>query len=86
MKNEISARLMYLKALLFLAICLTSLTIILLENPSLKLAALLALALWSAARAYYFAFYVLEKYIDPTYRFSGLFALTKYLLQKRKSQ
>ncbi len=40
--------------------------------------------IWAFARAYYFAFYVLEKYIDPSYRFSGLLSLLHYLAQKKK--
>lgn len=35
-------------------------------------AVLLALSIWGFCRAYYFAFYVIEKYVDPEFRFSGL--------------
>ena len=42
------------------------------EHPTAKVALLLALAVWSFARAYYFAFYVVEHYVDPSYRFAGL--------------
>jgi hypothetical protein len=30
------------------------------------------LSIWSFARAYYFAFYVIEHYVDGSYRFAGL--------------
>lgn len=33
---------------------------------------LLALAVWGFCRAYDFAFYVIEHYIDPGYRYAGL--------------
>jgi hypothetical protein len=46
-------------------------------------AALLALAIWSFARAYYFAFYVIEHYIDPDFKFAGLWAFAQYLARKR---
>jgi hypothetical protein len=42
-------------------------------------AVLLAIAVWCFCRAYYFAFYVIEKYVDPTFRFSGLGSAVRYL-------
>jgi hypothetical protein len=76
-------RLMYLKAWLFLAIGLLGITGILLIAPSLRLAALLAITIWAFCRLYYFLFYVIERYIDPQYRFAGLGAAAAYLWQKR---
>lgn len=73
---------MYLKGALFVAIGCGSCALIVSEHPSLKLALLLALAIWSFCRAYYFAFYVVEKYIDPSFRFSGLFSLARHLLRR----
>lgn len=76
-------RLMYLKGFLFLLIGCVSVSLILLETPTLKVAALLALAVWGFCRAYYFAFYVIGKYVDPSYRFAGLISFVRYLLKKR---
>jgi len=45
---------------------------------------LLCIAVWCFARAYYFAFYVIEHYIDPTYKFAGLTSFVAYLLRKRR--
>lgn len=75
------------KGFLFLALGLFSATLLFFERPSLRVAALLLLVVWSFCRFYYFAFYVLERYVDPTYRFSGLLSLARYLLgkQRRKS-
>lgn len=73
------ARLMYLKGIGFLAILMSSVLVILLENFSWKLAILLGLVIWSSARLYYLMFYVIEKYVDPTYRFSGIMSFVKYL-------
>jgi hypothetical protein len=67
-----SPRLMYLKAALFLVIGLLASAGILIELPSLKIAGLLGLAIWGFARAYYFAFYVIEHYVDSSRRYSGL--------------
>jgi hypothetical protein len=83
MRDLQSPRWMWLKAALFLAIGLTSSTLILVEEPDLRIAALLLLAIWSFCRAYYFAFYVAEKYIDPTYRFSGLISLARHFWKNR---
>ena len=33
---------------------------------------------WGFCRAYYFAFYVIEKYVDRRFRFSGLGSFVKY--------
>ena len=78
-----SARLMYLKAVLFLIAGTAAAAGILVESPSLRTAFLLGLAIWSFCRLYYFAFYVIEKYIDPSYRFAGLSSLLLYLLSER---
>lgn len=67
-----SPRLLYLKAALFVATGSIAVTLILLDSPSLRTASLLALSVWCFARAYYFAFYVIEHYVDDSYRFAGL--------------
>ena len=54
------------------------------ECPTLKVAFLLAVAVWCFARFYYFAFYVIEHYVDPGYRFAGLVDFVRYLCRKRK--
>jgi hypothetical protein len=58
-------RLLYIKGTLFLGVGILASVILLLQHPSPKTAALLAVAVWAFARAYYFAFYVIEHYIDP---------------------
>lgn len=75
-------RLIYLKGFLFLGGgCLAS-TLLLAELPSLKIAFLLAVAVWCFARCYYFAFYVIEHYVDSQFRFAGLWAFAKYLFRR----
>ena len=73
-----SPRLLYLKGGLFLLTGLLAVTVILLDHPSLKLAGLLGLAVWAFARAYYFAFYVIERYVDPGFRYAGIGAMVRY--------
>ena len=72
------------KGILFLLLGLLSATLVVLEHPTWKIGLLLAVAVWSFCRFYYFAFYVIEKYVDPSYKFSGLYSFLKYMLQRRK--
>jgi hypothetical protein len=73
----------YLKAFLFLVIGVTSAGLLFAQNFSMQTALLLALVIWSFCRAYYFAFYVIEHYVDANFRFVGLFAFVKYLIRRR---
>lgn len=86
MRDLHSPKLIWLKGWLFLFLGLASAALLLLEAPSLKVGVLLALAIWSFCRAYYFAFYVLERYVDPGLKFSGLLALARHLLSLRRPQ
>ena len=83
MKDLSDIRAIYLKAGLFLLIGLTAGVLLILENPSWKTAGLLVLAIWAFARLYYFMFYVIQHYIDPSYKFSGIFSFVKYVLKSR---
>jgi hypothetical protein len=81
-----SPRLLWLKFALFILLGLLASGIILFLHPSFQLAALLIVAIWAFCRAYYFAFYVIEHYIDPTYRFTGLASLIRYALGDRNDK
>ncbi len=71
-------KLIYLKGGLFLLLGVAATTLILLKHPSWEIAVLLAIAIWSFARLYYFMFYVIEHYVDPEYKFAGVFDFVKY--------
>jgi uncharacterized RDD family membrane protein YckC len=73
-------KLLYLKASLFILTGLLASAAILLIDPALRVAGLLLIAIWSFCRAYYFAFYVIQHYIDPSYRFAGLGSFLRYVL------
>ena len=77
-----SKRLIYLKGFLFLFGGIVASLIILLEHPSWKIATMLAIAIWCFCRAYYFAFYVIEHYVDSDYKFAGLGSFVRYLLKR----
>jgi len=73
-----------LKGLLFLLIGIAATVLLFLDSPTLRTAILLVLAIWSFCRFYYFAFYVIEKYVDPGYKFSGLISFARHLFQSRR--
>jgi hypothetical protein len=81
MKDLTSPAWIKAKGILFLFLGLLSAALLFLERPTLRVAVLLVLAVWSFCRFYYFAFYVLERYVDPAFRFSGLFSLARHLLR-----
>jgi hypothetical protein len=78
--------LLYFKGALFLLLGILASAILLAERPSLKVALLLAIAVWAFARAYYFAFYVIEHYIDSDYKFAGLGSFAQYLWRRRRAR
>ncbi|MHC4292232.1 MAG: hypothetical protein ACYSTR_08480 [Planctomycetota bacterium] len=79
-----SKKLIYLKGFLFLFGGIMASLIVLLEHPSVKLAAMLALAIWCFCRAYYFVFYVIEHYVDGNYKFAGLWSFVQYFFTTKK--
>lgn len=85
MADITNPRLLYFKGFLFVVAGLAAAGLILLEHPSWKVAMLLAIAVWCFARAYYFAFYVIEHYIDPGYKFAGLGSFLRYAMSKRRA-
>ena len=78
-------RLLYAKGVLFVLGGIMAAGLIFMERPTIKVALLLAIAIWCFARAYYFVFYIIEHYVDPSYKFAGLWSFVRYLLCKRKS-
>ena len=75
-------KLLYLKGGLFVVGGLLASVGILLEAPKVQVALMLAVAIWCFARAYYFVFYVIEHYIDPSYRFAGLWSFVRYVMNR----
>jgi hypothetical protein len=56
------------------------------EHPTPKTLLLMAIVVWSFCRFYYFGFYVLERYVDPNYKFSGLISMVWYVMSGHKGQ
>jgi hypothetical protein len=83
MQDLANPKWMYLKAVLLLVILLCSGGLLLADAPTWRTAALLALVVWASARLYYFIFYVIERYIDSSYRFSGVVSALRYVFGRR---
>ena len=75
-----------IKGALFLLTGVIAASLLLLEEPTLRAALLLGITVWSFCRAYYFAFYVIERYVDPSYKFAGLYDFAKYFLLGRQNR
>ncbi len=84
MKDLTDPRWIKIKGLLFLALGLVASGLLVMEHPEVKVLFLLGLAIWCFCRFYYFAFYVIEHYVEPGYRFSGLWSFARYLWSGRK--
>jgi len=82
MKDLTDPRWIKFKGILFLVVGVVAAVMLVAETPTWRVAALLAIAIWCFCRAYYFAFYVIEKYVDPGFRFSGLGSAVKYLCRR----
>ena len=83
MADLTNPKLIKLKGILFLFIGILSSVLLLIHAPNLTVALLLGIAIWSFCRFYYFAFYVIQHYVDPAYRFSGLGSFARYLLTRQ---
>ncbi|MGV3661704.1 MAG: hypothetical protein ACO1TE_16070 [Prosthecobacter sp.] len=86
MRDLQSTKAMWLKGWLFLFIGISCAALLLIENWSWRAALLLALCVWGFCRAYYFAFYVIERWVEPGYKFSGLGHFLSYWWGRRKER
>ena len=84
MKDLSNPKWIYLKGILFLSIGLMATGLIICLHPDFQTIILHLLAIWAFCRAYYFAFYVIEKYVDPGYQFSGLLSFLRYWVRRKR--
>ncbi len=82
MKDLKSHTVICFKGALFLALGMAAALLLFAEAPTLKVALLLVLTVWAFCRAYYFAFYVIEHYVDPGFKFSGLWSFASYVFRR----
>ena len=83
MRNLTNPKWIKFKALLFLVIVVAASGLLLARTPEITSALLLGVALWAACRAYYFVFYVMQHYVDPTFRYSGLWDMLRASKRRR---
>ena len=73
----------YLKGILFLLSGILASILLLAEAPTLKISLLLGLAIWCFCRFYYFAFYVIEHYVDGDFKFTGILDFVRYCFRSK---
>ena len=86
MTDLTSRALIVTKGLLFLFLAALSGGLLILASPNFRTIVLVAVLAWSSARLYYFLFYVLERYVDPSLRYSGLLAILRAMASSRSRQ
>lgn len=77
-----SPALICLKAGLFFVCGMTASFLLVIKNYRWDTVFLLAVAIWSCCRLYYFLFYVVEHYVDPGFNYSGVLPMLNYLWKK----
>ncbi|MCU0716467.1 MAG: hypothetical protein MUD03_10110 [Pirellula sp.] len=80
MANLTDPRIISLKGFLFLLLGSLASALLIAQLPDIRYTAVLAIAVWAFCRAYYFAFYVIEHYVDPDFRFAGLLHFARYAI------
>ncbi|MEC8557157.1 MAG: hypothetical protein VXZ82_19310 [Planctomycetota bacterium] len=70
----------YAKGAAFLGLGIFAAAMLLAEHFSWRSCLLLCIVVWGFCRAYYFAFYVIEHYVDSNYHFAGLIDFARYLI------
>jgi hypothetical protein len=86
MKDLTSVFWIKVKGLLFLLMGVAGAVLLWLDDPRWQTAILLGVVIWSFCRFYYFAFYVIEKYVDSRYKFSGLVSFARYLMDTKRKR
>jgi len=71
-----------LKGVLFLLLAVFAAAGLLLQSFRVETAALLAICVWASCRLYYFLFYVLQNYVDPTFKYRGILDALVFLTRK----
>ena len=78
MSNLQNKNVILLKGWMFFLLGLIASGLLIARHLELTTILLLAITIWAFCRFYYFAFYVIEHYVDSKYRFAGLFDFARY--------
>jgi hypothetical protein len=82
--SDLSPAWIKVKGLLFLLTGIVSAVLVVLQQPTMVTALLMVITIWCFCRFYYFAFYVIEHYVDPSYKFAGLWDFAIYFFRGRR--
>jgi hypothetical protein len=86
MRDLTNPRWIKFKGILFLFGGIISSAILLFDRHDIKTVFLLGVSIWCFCRFYYSAFYVIEHYVDSSYRFSGIISFVRYVIGCRKDK
>jgi hypothetical protein len=78
------SRLIWAKGMLFFLLGCLSAAVLIARVAGWTETVLLCITVWAFCRAYYFAFYVIQHYVDAEYRFDGLVSFVRYSLSRRR--
>jgi len=71
------------KGLMFLLLGILASAILVAFVTRVEVIVLLVISIWSFCRFYYFAFYVIENYVDDEHKFDGLYAAIAYIVKMK---
>jgi hypothetical protein len=86
MRNLTDPKWIQAKGWLFLFLGFLSGMLLFLDHPTARAGILLAVTVWAFCRFYYFAFYVTQHYVDASYRFTGLWSLTRHWVKAKRGK
>ena len=66
------------KGFLFLLCGVLSCVLLVAQTPRWQTVLLLSISVWGFCRFYYFAFYVIQHYVDDQYTYAGLWDFARY--------
>ncbi|MCA9279534.1 MAG: hypothetical protein H6815_01110 [Phycisphaeraceae bacterium] len=80
-----STRLIIFKGVLFvfLGVLAGSLVVLNITDVWWERLIVLAVCIWAFCRAYYFAFYVITNYVDPSFKYAGITSAVRYLFNRK---
>ena len=76
-------RLICAKGFLFLLCGVLSGGLLVARTPHWQTVLLFSISVWGFCRFYYFAFYVIQHYVDDQYRYTGLWDFAKYWVSRK---
>lgn len=79
-----SSKAILVKGWLFLFLGVLAGAGLLIQNFSWQKCGLLLIATGAFCRWYYFMFYVIQNYVDPSYKFDGLTSFVRFMWKERR--